>query len=198
MNNIIENMLYRRSVRDYQTRQISDEELKIILECGLYAPTGGNCQFSRFIVIQRPEVIEELNELIQAELAGKELKPGQWMNRGITRARQKGYHFIYHAPTLINGVSPRDHDNSMANCANALENMQLAAAALGIGACWSNQPHWLTDVPKIRAVFARFGLEENEDIFGSVSLGYPTHEDRSMPPRKSGRINLDIPRDIGL
>lgn len=194
----IETMLKRRSIRVYQEKQISDEELKTILECGLYAPTGGNCQYSRFIVIQNPENLRELNDLIRDELAGRELRSGQWINKGIVRARKEGYHFIYHAPTLINVVSPRAHENSMANCTGALENMQLAATALGLGACWSNQPHWLTDVPAIRDVFARYGLSDEEDIFGSVSVGYPAEPAGAAPPRKAGRILLDNPRKIGL
>lgn len=43
---------------------------------------------------------------------------------------------------VISAVAPRDYDNAMADCAMALENVQLAAAALGLGACWANQPHW--------------------------------------------------------
>lgn len=195
---IIETMIRRRSVRAYTEEQIKDEELKVILECGLYAPTGGNCQYSRFIVIQDPEIMKELNEVIQRELAGKELKEGQWMNKGIVRARKEEYYFAHRAPTLISVVSPRTHDNSMANCANALQNMQLAATALGIGACWSNQPHWLTDSPAVREIFARFGLREDEDIFGSVALGYPVGPIGEPLPRKEGRILLDHPRNLGL
>ena len=195
---IIRNMITRRSVRRYRDGQITDEHLAAILRCGLYAPTGHNCQYSRFIVIQEKAALSELNDLIRTELAGRELKEGQWLNKGIVRARQEGYHFIYRAPTLISAVSPRDHGNSMADCACALENMQLAAWALGLGACWSNQPHWLTDMPDIRAFFARFGLREDEDIFGSISVGYMAERADALPPRKEGRVVLDCPRALGL
>ncbi len=190
-NMIVKNMITRRSVRSYLPQQIPEEALKTILKCGLYAPSGGNSQYARFIVVQDPALMEELNELIRKELAGREIVEGQWMNRGIIRARKENYHFIYHAPTLINAVSPRDHGNSMADCAGCLQNMQLAAWAQNLGACWSNQPHWLTDVPEIRAFFKRCGLRDEEDIFGSISVGYPAVYPSTIPARKGGRILLD-------
>lgn len=196
MNPVIANMLERRSVRVYKEEQIKDADLKTVLECGLYAPTGGNLQYSRFLVIQNPLLMEELNQVIRKELASREIVEGAYINKGIIRARKEGYHFIYHAPTLISAVSLRSHGNSMADCANALENMQLAATALGLGACWSNQPHWLTDVPEVRSIFERLGLREEEDIFGSIAVGYPGYIAKKAAARKEGRIALDMPRSL--
>lgn len=196
MNTVIENMLKRRSVRAYTEEQIKDEDLNTILECALYAPTGGNLQNSRFLVIQDPELLEELNVAIRDELRSRPIVEGEMMAKGIRRAMQENYHFIFHAPTLISAVAPREHSNSMANCCTGLENIQLAATALGLGACWSNQPRWLTDVPKIREIFGRLGLREDEDIFGSVSVGYAAAVAKTATPRKEGRIVLD--RDCGL
>ena len=41
-NPVIKNILARRSVRAFTAQQLSDEELKTLLDCALYAPTGGN------------------------------------------------------------------------------------------------------------------------------------------------------------
>lgn len=191
----IKTMLTRRSVRVYTAEQISDKDLDMILQCGLYAPNGGNLQMPRFLIVQSPERMERLNRIIQQELSSREIIAGQMMNRGILRARKDGYHFIHHAPTLVSAVAPRTYDNAMADCACALENMQLAAAALSLGACWSNQPHWLTDVPALRACFEELGLREEEDIFGSISVGYIGHKAETAPPRKPERVQLDIPRE---
>ncbi|USF25828.1 hypothetical protein N510_000744 [Firmicutes bacterium ASF500] len=193
---VLSNMLTRRSVRSYEDRQITDEQLSRILECGLYAPSGGNCQSSRFLVIQEPARLAELNRLIRDNLAGRELAEGQWINRGIIRARQEGYHFIYHAPTLISAAAPREHPNSMADCAAALENMLLAAWALGLGACWSNQPHWLCGEPEVRGLFRQCGLREDEAIFGSISIGFAKQRPSQPLPRKDGRIWLDNHREL--
>ena len=196
MNDTIETILRRRSIRRFTAEQISDAELKIILDCALYAPTGHNLQYPRFLVIQNELLMEELNAAIRDGLASREIFEGNHLNDGIRRARKEGYHFTYHAPTLITAVAPREHGNSMADCSCALENMQLAATALGLGACWSNQSRWLTDVAAVRAIFERLGLREEEDIFGSVAIGHIDGTPQRAAPRKSGRVVLDTPREL--
>lgn len=194
MNETIQTILNRRSIRRFTSEQIRDQDLKTILECGLYAPNGKNLQYPRFLVIQDPERLEQLNQVIRDELAGMEVIEGQFLNSGILRARKEGYHFIYHAPTLISAVAPRNHGNSMADCACALENMQLAATALGLGACWSNQAHWLTGAVSVREQFRDLGLREDEDFFGSVAIGCIDYTPQKAGPRKAGRIVLDRDR----
>lgn len=44
MNKVIEDILSRRTIRNYKPEQIKQEELNDILETGLYAPTGGGRQ----------------------------------------------------------------------------------------------------------------------------------------------------------
>lgn len=191
MNSVIETILKRRSIRAYKPEQVSDQDLRLILECALYAPTGGNLQNSRFLVIQDPDLMEELNDVIRRELSGREIVEGEMMAKGIQRARHNGYHFIFHAPTLISAAALRDHSNSMANCCMGLMNIQIAAESLGLGSCYSNQSHWLTDVPAVREIYGRLGLREDEDIFGSVALGIPAIRPGRATIRKEGRIALD-------
>ena len=192
----IETILRRRSVRRFTPQQISDEDLKTILDCALYAPTGHNLQYPRFLVIQDPERMAALNEVIRSELLSCEAAPGTPLYAGAQRAGREGYHFCYRAPTLITAVAPRMHANSMADCACALENIQLAATTLGLGACWSNQAHWLTDAPRVREIFEDLGMREDEDIFGSVTVGVPDGEAAAAPARRPGRVLLDRPRSL--
>ena len=196
MNEVIQGLLSRRSVRLYMKEQIRDKELKTILECGLYAPSGGGLQKARFLVIQDPKRMELLNDTIRYELSSREITGESPMNRGIRRAKMDHYQFLYEAPTLIAAVAPNDWENAMADCACAIENIWLAATAIGLGACWSNQPRWLTDIPAVREIFYEAGLRENEDIYGSIGVGYPGHVAKTAAPRKPDRISLDIPREL--
>ena len=191
MNETIETILKRRSIRRFSPSQVDDEDLETILTCALYAPSGHNLQSPRFIVMQKPATLTELNGIIQKALACIAPQPGTPQYSGALRARQAGYHFCYNAPTLITAVAPKDNPNAMADCACALENCMLAATALGLGSCWSNQVHWLTEVMELRALFARFGLKEEEDIFGSVAIGYAEGLFPSPDSRKTGRVLRD-------
>jgi nitroreductase len=51
----------RRSVRAFLPQQIKDEELKAILEAGIYAPSGQNTQPWFFTVLQNPRLIDKVN-----------------------------------------------------------------------------------------------------------------------------------------
>lgn len=52
---ILERMKERKSIRDYTDQKISEEDLKIILECARFAPSGENAQPWRFIVVRDQE-----------------------------------------------------------------------------------------------------------------------------------------------
>ena len=61
MNKTIEDLKTRRSIRKFKNEQISDEDLKTILEAGTYAPTGRGLQSPKIVVVQNPETIKEFS-----------------------------------------------------------------------------------------------------------------------------------------
>ena len=63
MNTTIEDLKTRRSIRKFKDEQITDEELKTILETGTYAPTARGAQSPKIVVIQNPETIKEFSAL---------------------------------------------------------------------------------------------------------------------------------------
>lgn len=54
MNETIQTLLTRRSVRKYQNIQIKENDLNLILKAGCYAPTGMGDQPWHFVAIQNP------------------------------------------------------------------------------------------------------------------------------------------------
>jgi nitroreductase len=74
VNKVLESIKNRRSIRKYLEDQIKDEELEIILEAAVYAPTAGNEQSWHFTVIQNAEFIDTMNlESKKLMLQNKEL-----------------------------------------------------------------------------------------------------------------------------
>ena len=61
MNQTIKDLKTRRSIRKFKDEQISDDDLKTILEAGTYAPTGRGLQSPKIVVIQNPETIKEFS-----------------------------------------------------------------------------------------------------------------------------------------
>ena len=57
-NEVIENMVNRRSIRKYKPEQIKDEELQAVIKAGEYAPTGMGMQSPKMVVVQDKEKIK--------------------------------------------------------------------------------------------------------------------------------------------
>ena len=170
---VLQNIKNRRSVRKYKAEQVPKEMLATIVEAGRFAPSGHNNQTCHYFVIQKAEVLEKLNHLVkealtQMQAGGTDAKPSALAQM----AGQSGYAFYYHAPTLIVVANRVGYVNAMADCSVALENMMLAASALGLGSCWINQLRTLGNSSEISAYLRELGLGEEETVCGALAIGY--------------------------
>ena len=166
----------RRSVRRFHPTPLSDEILAPILEAGTYAPSGGNSQTTHFFVIRDPEVLARLRRVAVEEFAKMEVYEGMYKSLAasirMSREKWEGYDFLYGAPVLVLLANKRGYGNAMADCALAVENMFLQATAMGIGSCYINQIHWLTENPRMLEVLHGIGLPEDELVFAGAALGH--------------------------
>lgn len=154
---------------------------------GRYAPSGGNRQSTTFIVIQNPEVLDELAKLVESRFAQMTADENTYcsLRTSMKLSQKGGYVFHHHAPTLIITANKRGYGNAAADCAVAIENMLLAASSMDIGSCWINQLTWLTDDPPVRAYLQRIGLGSDEIICGAAAFGFPDQK-LAVAPERTG------------
>lgn len=115
MNETLNTIRTRRSVRVYTEQQVSAEDLNLILEAAVCAPSGMNFQDWHFTAIQKAELLVQLNDKIKSAFA-KSDNP-QWQERGHSNT----YCCYYHAPTLVIVSGKADSPLSPSDCACALE-----------------------------------------------------------------------------
>lgn len=175
----------RHSTRKFKEEPVPQEVLDKVIEAGRQAPSGKHKNQSRFIVIRKKEVLQELIALVQQEFAKMEVTPENDDNFGgaIRAAKKGGYVFMYNAPVLIVVANKRDYGNKYADVSCAIQNMMLAANALDLGSCWINQLRWLQDNPVLRAYLQKLGMAEDEEVCASLSIGYPNTPD-GLPGRR--------------
>lgn len=192
MNEVIQNILSRRSIRTYKEGQISDEDLNIILEAGKYAPSGGNSQTWRFTVVQNKEKIEELNAEVRVAFGNLEVDEKTYPSKrsGKKAAENDNYKFHYNAPTLIIVANDREYTNCMADCAVAIENMLLGAHSLGLGTCYLNQLTWFCNDKNVRKTLTDINIPENYMVCGAIAVGYGGDTIPKAAPRKEGTVNI--------
>ena len=175
----------RHSTRKFKEEPVPQEVLDKVIEAGRQAPSGKHKNQSRFVVIRKKEVLQELIALVQQEFAKMEVTPENDDNFGgaIRAAKKGGYVFMYNAPVLIVVANKRDYGNKYADVSCAMQNMMLAANALDLGSCWINQLRWLQDNPVLRAYLQKLGMAEDEEVCASLSIGYPDTAD-GLPGRR--------------
>ncbi|MDF2671761.1 MAG: nitroreductase [Clostridiales bacterium] len=171
MNETIKTILSRRSVRSYQPKQITEEELNIILKAGTYAPSAMNQQSSHFTVVQNKEVMNELVTLAK-EAVGRDQNP------------------FYDAPTVVLVFAKRDNIAPVQDASLAIENMFLAAASLNIGSCWVNCVNRMFDSERGKELKKKIGVSEEYMSVGSCILGYPAEDVKEAAPRKEDYVNI--------
>ena len=60
---VFEAIKNRRSVRKYKAEPIPDELIEKILEAGRWAPTGGNLQPWKFIIVKDPKILDMIRKV---------------------------------------------------------------------------------------------------------------------------------------
>jgi nitroreductase len=180
-NSVIDVIMSRRSVREFKPEQVEEKLLSTVIESGRSAPSGGNEQHTHILVIQNAEVLRELIRVSKIEFAKMPITEDMYasLRSTIEHAHKPDFHFnyIYFAPTFIVTAHKKGHTNAMADSVCVLQNMMIAATALGLGSCYINPVHWLDDSEGFREYMYTLGLGQDETITGGLALGYPAKEE---------------------
>jgi nitroreductase len=195
--NAVEEVIYRRrSVRFYQKKQVPEHLVRRVLEAGRYAPSAGNAQPWKFIVVQDQEMIREMTEdvvsMCRLLMKGLDyITPGKNWRRRLAKLTQRlrtnefhpipfgamkliaeGKLGVWHgAPTVIPIlVDRRAPGHPMIDVGIAGQNMVLTAHSLGLATCWVSFITPLLYYPKWRK---RLGMRYPYQLASSIALGYP-------------------------
>ncbi len=159
---LLESIRTRRSIRKYQGKPVEWDKIANILDAGRLAPSAGNLQNWRFIVVQDDNGRKKIAEACLKQT------------------------WIESAPTIIAVVAEPEKARrfygargerlyTIQNCAAAAENMLLAAHDLGLGACWIGAFDELM-------VSRVLGLPEHVKVNAVITIGYPA-EKPEQPPK---------------
>src|SRR4030043_473739 len=137
---VLEAIKSRRSIRRYKTDQIDDKKIEAILEAGRWAPSWGNTQCWRFVVVRDAELRAKLTDtLMKIKLPDKEIPnpAANAMNTVpviIAVCAEIGKAGAKHGRGGGGGEYATDKgDWFMFDTALAVQNMVLAAHAQGLG-----------------------------------------------------------------
>lgn len=191
MNDVIRTILERRSIRNYQSKQIEPEQLHAILEAGLYAPTGGGRQSPIMLVCQNTEFNERLGR-INRTLFGKANSNAIRFVSQTQRSIADDDNILsgfYNAPTVVTLFAPKQWLYGVNDCTSVAITMSLAAWSIGIGSCYVSRAEETFDTELGKTIKAQAGIDEDYMAHVCLCLGYPKGEGQPKP-RKEERIRF--------
>jgi nitroreductase len=179
MNEALSVIKSRRSVRAFLPRQIGDEELKAILEAGIYAPSGQNTQPWFFTVLQNAGLIEKVNDWIIDE--------AKFVNNPKAReiAATPNAAIFRKAPTVLIVSGNKADPLSVESCSCAAQNMMLAAESVGLGSCWICYVGYLGNREQYEASYRQeLKIPEGYVPLFGLTIGYKSGSSEVVHPRR--------------
>jgi nitroreductase len=168
-----EALFTQRSIRRLRPDPIPMEDIRLILEAASKAPNGGNQQIARFLVVTDRETIQQFGHIYRDAWWAKRWDQHRWTkpedipaeNR-TARSAMRLADQMKDAPCVILALS--EPPNSPHSVIPAVQNLMLAARALGIGSVPTTLHPTVMD--RFRALFQ---IPEGCGLHFCIPLGYP-------------------------
>jgi nitroreductase/NAD-dependent dihydropyrimidine dehydrogenase PreA subunit len=176
----------RRSIRRYRPEPVDREVLEKLFEMVRYAPTGGNSQTVRWLVLSDPEEIGRLTSIVVDWLRIL-LAQGVPGVKGLLKSWEMGEDpILRNAPTLIIAHGPADDSMLKSSSTIALATLELASLSLGLGACWAGFLHHAA--LSYAEVHDALELPQGHHMCGGLMIGYPEFDYARIPARKPASV----------
>ena len=174
---------FRRSIRFYKDKKVSEKDLKMLSQAGRYTATAKNNQDCCFVFVQ--EEREELKERVwgfidaMGKHVDKALLPYVAFNRR-RKADPSDDYLFRNAPVVLFVTSDWPVDAGL-----AAQNIETMANALGMGALYNG---FLARIADANEELKKWLGIEGKTIKACLLLGYPDRVYKRTAPRKEGNI----------
>ena len=171
MNEVIRTIKERRSIRKFKAEMPKEEDIREIIDAGLYAPSAKGRQNSIIVAVTDKELRNKLMEE-NARIAGM----------------KEGSDPFYGAPVILivladKNTATREYDGAL-----VMENLMLAATSFGLGSIWINRAKEEFEMPEFKEVLDKLGVTGEWEGVGHCAIGYPDCEIPKAAPRKENRV----------
>jgi nitroreductase len=165
MDNLMEIIKKRRSVRAYKDKTLPKDIVSAILEAARYAPSARNLMPLEYKVITNKALIKKLSDGISESMKkeGYSLKapPNVRLN------------YFYSAPLLIILTAPKENTFAVSDGALAVQNIMLYATSIGLGSCFIGMARLIQRDEKL---LEELHITADRNIVAAVICGYPAEE----------------------
>ncbi len=165
----LEAILTRKSIKSYKPDMVDKETIDKIIAAGLNAPSGLNKQAAIILAVTNKEVRDELSKINMGKDPFHRADP------------------FYGAPVVLVVLADKSVPTYVYDGSLVMENLMLAAHALGLGACWIHRAKETFELPQGKELLKKLGIEGEYEGIGNCIIGYPEVEPEKKP-RKENRV----------
>lgn len=170
MTEFFELLKTRRSVRDFEPREVPLELTTEIIKDSCLAPSSGNGQPWRFIVVNTKDCIRRLSDESKRNLLlHLERDPDAPSKKYEAALRSEAFNVFYNAPCVVFIVGPKKIPTLQVDCTLAACYFMFSASARGLGTCWIGLGKHIQDPELLKLI----GMSEDCQIVAPIVLGYP-------------------------
>ena len=158
----------RRSIRKFQDKTISAEQINVLLKAAMLAPTARNCQEWEFVVVKDRSVLNAL----------KEAHPHAQMLSTADCA------------IVVCADTEREWEDGYwtGDCGAATENILLAATDIGLGSVWLGV---YPNKERMQSIAQILSLPSHVKPFNLIALGYPDEEKENVDRFDTKKIHYE-------
>lgn len=165
----------RRSIREFQEKEVPLPLLEEIIRESCLAPTASNRQPVQFVIIRDSKLIARLsNESKRSLLSDLMLEPDSPLKQYEPALRDGQFNVFYNAPCLVLFAGPKDLYSLDTDCGLTAAYFMFSAASRGLGTCWIGLGANIRD----RKILNELGVPSTSRIVAPIIIGYP----ESIPP----------------
>ena len=185
----------RKSIRKFKAEPIPQDVLDRVLSAGLQAPSGKNRQNWRFFGLRgkkRDAYLEYSKKswLGIKDILEKRLKPS------LYEFTERFFYTLGDAPVIVLCYSVNDADEryhtSIGSVYMAVENMNLACVAEGLGCCTMGAPLEIkSEIDQFLELTERADYKAGQlELLCGLVMGYPDHEPPKAPRQLTDRVTF--------
>lgn len=183
----------RKSIRKFKPEMPDKQIIERILSAGMHAPSGKNRQNWKFFVVTGKKREEYIKYSQKSWLGIKDILK-QRLKPSLYDFTERFFFTLGDAPVLLfcysyNDAEERYH-TSIGSVYMAVENINLACVAEGLGSCTMGAPLEIKDdVDKFLGVTELPEYKEGKlELLCGVVMGYPDHNPPKAPRQTEGRV----------
>ena len=169
MNDVLETIKSRRSIRKYKSDMVPQDKLEKIIEAGTYAATGMGKQSPIIVAVTNKELRDKLSAM-NAKIMGVNSDP------------------FYGAPVVLIVLADKSRPTYVYDGSLVMGNLMLEAEAQGVGSCWIHRAKEEFESEEGKEILKSLGIEGDYEGIGHCVLGFADGPAPKAAPRKDSYV----------